>query len=42
VLAGLAANGTTQISEIHHIERGYSAFVEKLKGLGADIVRIED
>ncbi|MDR2355803.1 MAG: UDP-N-acetylglucosamine 1-carboxyvinyltransferase [Clostridiales Family XIII bacterium] len=42
VLAGLSARGTTRISEIHHIERGYSAFVEKLKGLGADIVRAEE
>jgi UDP-N-acetylglucosamine 1-carboxyvinyltransferase len=42
VLAGLFANGTTQISEIHHIERGYSAFVEKLTELGADIVRTEE
>jgi UDP-N-acetylglucosamine 1-carboxyvinyltransferase len=41
-LAGLAASGTTRISEIHHIERGYSAFVEKLTGLGADIVRAEE
>jgi UDP-N-acetylglucosamine 1-carboxyvinyltransferase len=40
VLAGLAANGTTQISEIHHIERGYSSFAEKLRGIGADIIRM--
>ncbi|MDR1247640.1 MAG: UDP-N-acetylglucosamine 1-carboxyvinyltransferase [Clostridiales Family XIII bacterium] len=42
VLAALAARGTTQISEIHHIERGYSAFAEKLKGIGADIIRMEE
>jgi UDP-N-acetylglucosamine 1-carboxyvinyltransferase len=42
VLAGLYASGTTRVSEIHHIERGYSAFVEKLSGIGADIVRIEE
>jgi UDP-N-acetylglucosamine 1-carboxyvinyltransferase len=41
-LAGLAASGVTQISEIHHIERGYSSFVEKLNGIGADIVRMEE
>ena len=42
VLAGLYASGTTRISDVYHIERGYSAFVEKLTGLGADIVRIEE
>ena len=41
VLAGLAAEGETEILEIRHIERGYSDFVEKLKGLGADIRRID-
>jgi UDP-N-acetylglucosamine 1-carboxyvinyltransferase len=40
VLAGLAAEGTTEISEIHHIERGYSGFAEKLKAVGADISKI--
>lgn len=42
VLAGLVAEGTTEISEIYHIERGYSEFVEKLKGIGARIRRVED
>ena len=42
VLAGLAAEGTTEISEIYHIERGYEKFVEKLRALGANILRIED
>ena len=41
VLAGLVANGTTEISEIYHIERGYENFVSKFKGLGADIMKIE-
>lgn len=41
VLAGLAASGTTEISEIHHIERGYENFVAKFKGLGADIMKLE-
>ncbi len=39
VLAGLAASGVTEISEIYHIERGYTEFVEKLRGIGADIRR---
>lgn len=37
VIAGLAAEGTTEISDIHHIERGYEGIVDKLKALGADI-----
>ena len=41
VLAGLAATGMTEISEIHHIERGYEDFVNKFKALGADIMKIE-
>lgn len=41
VLAGLAAQGVTEISEIYHIERGYSQFVEKLRGIGADIEKAE-
>lgn len=41
VLAGLAAEGVTEISEIYHIERGYSQFVEKLRGVGADISRVD-
>lgn len=41
VLAGLVATGTTEVSEIHHIERGYENFVSKFKGLGADIMKIE-
>lgn len=42
VLAGLVATGTTEISEIYHIERGYENFVNKFKGIGADIMKIED
>ena len=41
VLAGLAAEGVTEISEIYHIERGYSQFVEKLRKIGADISRVD-
>ena len=42
VLAGLVASGTTEISEIYHIERGYEDFVGKFKALGADIMKISD
>lgn len=41
VLAGLMAEGVTEISEIYHIERGYTDFVEKLRKLGAKISRVE-
>lgn len=42
VLAGLTAEGTTEISEIYHIERGYEKFVEKFRGIGATIIRVEE
>ena len=42
VLAGLAAEGTTEVSEIYHIERGYEDFVGKFRALGANILRVED
>ena len=42
VLAGLAADGETEITNIYHIERGYSDFIEKLKGIGADISRVDE
>lgn len=42
VLAGLVAEGTTEISEIYHIERGYEYFIEKFAALGAEIERVED
>ena len=41
VLAGLVADGTTQISYIHHIDRGYDNLVYKLVNLGADIQRVD-
>ncbi len=40
VLAGLVAEGKTEISCIHHIDRGYEDIVGKLTSLGADIVRV--
>ena len=41
VIAGLAAEGTTTISDIKYVERGYENIVEKLQQLGADFVRVE-
>lgn len=39
VIAGLIAQGTTEIGNVYHIDRGYYNFVSKLKALGADIWR---
>ena len=41
VIAGLAAQGTTEVSNIKHIERGYEDIVGKLSGVGADIRMVE-
>jgi UDP-N-acetylglucosamine 1-carboxyvinyltransferase len=41
VIAGLVAEGVTEVAEIHHIDRGYVRFEEQLRALGADVVRIE-
>ena len=40
VLAGLVAEGRTEIDRIYHIDRGYEALEEKLAGLGAAIKRV--
>ena len=42
VLAGLAADNTTEVSRIYHLDRGYERLEEKLKGLGADIERVKE
>lgn len=42
VLAGLIADGTTKVSSIEHILRGYDNIIEKLKDVGADIEIIEE
>jgi UDP-N-acetylglucosamine 1-carboxyvinyltransferase len=42
VLAGLVADGTTEIERIYHIDRGYECIEEKLAGLGAQIRRVAD
>ena len=40
ILAGLAAEGTTILSRVYHIDRGYQRIEEKLSALGADIRRV--
>ena len=42
VIAGLAAQGTTCVKDIHYVERGYENLIEKFTALGADIRRVED
>ena len=42
VIAGLIAEGTTYVENIHYIERGYERMVEKMAALGADITKIEE
>ena len=41
VVAGLAADGTTTITGVHHIDRGYDDLVGRLRSVGADISRFE-
>ena len=41
VLAGLIAEGTTNITSIEHILRGYDSIITKLKNVGADIKIVE-
>ena len=41
VVAGLAADGVTEVEDVSHIERGYEDLVAKLRGIGADITRVE-
>ncbi len=40
VLAGLVAEGTTRISRVYHLDRGYAALEDKFRSLGADIERV--
>ncbi len=41
ILAGLVAEGTTEISRIYHLDRGYEHIEEKMSSLGADIRRVK-
>lgn len=42
VIAALCANGTTEVLNVYHIDRGYENIIEKLTSLGADIKRTDD
>ncbi|HEY3737715.1 MAG TPA: UDP-N-acetylglucosamine 1-carboxyvinyltransferase [Jatrophihabitans sp.] len=41
VIAGLVADGVTDVAEVHHIDRGYVRFEEQLRALGADVERVD-
>jgi UDP-N-acetylglucosamine 1-carboxyvinyltransferase len=41
ILAGLAAEGVTEVSRVYHLDRGYERIEEKLSAIGADIRRIK-
>ncbi|MGE0774825.1 MAG: UDP-N-acetylglucosamine 1-carboxyvinyltransferase [Sphingomonadaceae bacterium] len=42
VIAGLAAEGETQVNRVYHLDRGYERLEVKLQGVGADIERLGD
>lgn len=42
VLAGLAAEGTTKVDRVYHIDRGYEKIEQKLKAVGAEIERVKE
>jgi UDP-N-acetylglucosamine 1-carboxyvinyltransferase len=42
ILAGLAADGKTELSRVYHLDRGYEAMEKKFSALGADIRRISE
>ena len=42
VMAGLVADGVTEVGDVFHVDRGYPSFVEQLRSLGADVTRVVD
>jgi UDP-N-acetylglucosamine 1-carboxyvinyltransferase len=42
ILAGLAADGVTEVSRVYHLDRGYEAIETKLTALGAKIERVKE
>ncbi len=42
ILAGLAADGVTEVSRVYHLDRGYTRVEDKLSALGADIRRVKE
>jgi len=42
IIAGLVADGQTEVSRVYHLDRGYERLEEKLSAVGADIERVGD
>jgi UDP-N-acetylglucosamine 1-carboxyvinyltransferase len=42
IIAGLAAEGETNVQRVYHLDRGYERLEEKLQAVGADIERVSD
>jgi UDP-N-acetylglucosamine 1-carboxyvinyltransferase len=42
IIAGLAAQGETNVQRVYHLDRGYERLEEKLSAVGADIERVSD
>ena len=42
ILAGLAAEGVTEVSRVYHLDRGYEDLDKKLAALGANIKRVKE
>jgi UDP-N-acetylglucosamine 1-carboxyvinyltransferase len=42
VMAGLVADGTTELHRVYHLDRGYERFEERLNAIGASIARVQD
>jgi UDP-N-acetylglucosamine 1-carboxyvinyltransferase len=40
ILAGLVAKGTTEVSRVYHLDRGYEKIEKKLSEIGAQVVRV--
>ena len=42
IIAGIVANGETELYNIYHIDRGYENIEQKFRNLGADIIRVDE
>ena len=42
IIAAMSAKGTTTLSRIYHIDRGYEKIEDKLNNLGANIIRVNE
>jgi UDP-N-acetylglucosamine 1-carboxyvinyltransferase len=41
ILAGLVAEGTTEVNRVYHLDRGYQSLEKKFAALGASILRVK-